>query len=257
MEDLLILATIATIGSLCLLAIIILLVLLVLRRNKTEDIESGPNTPSKSFTKKESLVVMSDQSYYCMIGSSDTFTSSSETETETETEAETSDNDTSNSSEEDIEVRTKTDKTTTCPSESFKKTEEEDLNCSMMTENRMMASAPSCISITSLNISQLFKEDPKQSGLEEDKREYVYETVDIKTKDSNISFINIENSSEAEIFMQNEKFLMSPQARRDLEIIEKKILVNSKQNSFKPFKALGLFNRFSYFYCLGLDLSQY
>ena len=250
-------ATIATIGSLCLLAIIILLVLLVLRRNKTEDIESGPNTPSKSFTKKENVVVMSDQSYYCMIGSSDTFTSSSETETETEPE--TSDNDTSNSSEEDIEVRTETshEETITCPSESFKETEEEDLSRSMMTENRMMTSAPSCISITSLNISQLFKEDPRQSGQEEDEREYVYEIVDIKTKDSNISFINIENSSEAELFMQNEKFLMSPQARRDLEIIEKKILVNSKQNSFKPFKAWGLFNRLSYFYCLGLDLSQY
>ena len=109
MDDFAMIATLATIGALCLLAISILLILLVLRNvrtSKNEDVESCQDSQAKSHFLNESVVVIKDQSYYCMIGSSASFCSSSDTDSRTET----SDTDTSTSSEdhrEDSEGETK------------------------------------------------------------------------------------------------------------------------------------------------------
>ena len=279
MDDFAMIATLATIGALCLLAISILLILLVLRSvrtSKNEDVESCQDSQAKSHFLNESVVVIKDQSYYCMIGSSASFCSSSDTDTDTSTSSEDHREDTESHTEtsedeivtssEELRAETETsDDEAANTIEDFKPVDDliEDLKCrtnnDTATEDSSELEESSLnSSLTSLYISQLFKDEmPKQSDgkLEENRREYIFESVDIKTNRSEISFVNIENAIEADLFIQKGKCLMSPQARRDLEIIEKNIFRKSENNSLT---AWGLLNRFSYFYCLGLDMkSQY
>ena len=272
MDDFAMIATLATIGALCLLAISILLILLVLRNvrtSKNEDVESCQDSQAKSHFLNESVVVIKDQSYYCMIGSSASFCSSSDTDTDTSTSSEDHREDAESHTEtsedeivttsEELRGETETsDDEAANTIEDFKPVDDLIEDDTATEDSSELEESSLNSSLTSLYISQLFKDEmPKQSDgkLEENRREFIFESVDIKTNQSEISFVNIENAIEADLFIQKGKCLMSPQARRDLEIIEKNIFRKSENNSLT---AWGLLNRFSYFYCLGLDMkSQY
>ena len=268
--DTITIACLATIGALCLLAICILVTLLVLRHsNKHEDLEAGEEKVAPAtIVKNESIVVISDQSYYCLIGSPASERGSSDEETIASTDDSTDDSseDTSEDSSEDSSSLDEQNRT-------YKVTKEQDLEKSIQTskvvsmkENGMKLFREKKqnnlnSSLGSLNLSQMFKEIEQSSSQvkpnpKEENQKYIFESVDIETEQSEISFINIENSLEKDFFLSNERFMMSPQARKDLELIEKKIFLKSGKPSFKPFTVWGILNRFSYFYCIGLDLNN-
>ena len=251
-------ASLATIGALCLLAICILVILLVLRHNnKHEDIEAGEDKLAATIVKNESIVVISDQNYYCLIGSpasdgnsSDEDTSTSITSTDDSSEDSSSLDDhnmTDNvAKEEDFEKSLKNAKVVLKKEnelKGFREKKQNNLNSS----------------VGSLNLSQMFREIEQGSSEvkpKEENQKYIFESVDIETEQSEISFINIENSLEKDYFLSNDKFLVSPQVRKELELIEKNIFMKSGKQSFKPLTVWGVLNRFSYFYCLGVDLSN-
>ena len=253
-----IIASLATIGSLCVLAICILVILLVLRHHDTKhqetDLETGQDKVTATLVKNENIVVISDQSYYCMIGSP---------ASDTDSQADTSDEDTITSSEDTItsseDSRSLDDQNMT-----YTVKKEEKLEVSLMKENELKIFKEKKenmlnSSLRSLNLSQMVRETeqtPSEGKPKEKIQKYNFESVDIETEQSEISFINIENSLEKDLFLSNEKFLMSPQVRKDLELIEKKIFLKSGKPNFKPFTVLGILNRFSYFYCLGLDMTN-
>lgn len=250
-----IIASLATIGALCLLAICILVILLVLRRHtKHEDLEAGQDTVTATMVKTENIVVISDQSYYCMIGSppSDTDSQPDTSDEDTITSSSSTDDSSEDSTSLDEQNMTYTVKKEQDLEKSIKISKENELK--VLREKNNLDS-----SMCSLNLSQMFREtkmnSPKVKAKEE-KQKYNFESVDIETEQSEISFINIENSVEKDFFLSNEKFLMSPQARKDLELIEKKFFLKSGKPSFKPFTVWGILNRFSYFYCLGLDIKN-
>ena len=167
-----IIASLATIGALSLLAICILVILLVLRHsrrhnkhNKQEDLEAGQDKVTATLVKTENIVVISDQSYYCMIGcpASDTDSQADTSDEDTTTSITSTDDSSEDSSSfdeqnmtytvkkgEDLEKSIKTSKVVLMKENETKVFREKN-------QNNLDSS------IRSLNLSQMFRETEQNS----------------------------------------------------------------------------------------------